>query len=125
MPVVLLSLLLAGAPAGPKMKLSLVKVTATEQKAAVAKRASAQLEALKGCYDLALKDQPELKGELTVTFALEQRAEHAAAVSVDPASTLKDETVSQCVAARLQSTSWPKAKARSEVALTLKFETVR
>jgi len=121
----LVLLLLAGAPAEPKMKISLVKLSATQQKGAVSKKASAQLEALKGCYDLALKSTPELKGDLTLKFALEKNAASPESVAVDEASTLKDETVSQCVIARLQSTSWPKSKARSDVAITLKFETTR
>lgn len=125
MTLALLLLLLAGTPAEPKLKISLVKLSATQQKGAVSKKASAQLEALKGCYDLALKSAPGLKGDLTLTFALEKNAQRPESVTVDEASTLQDQTVSQCVIARLQSTSWPKSKARSEVAITLKFETAR
>jgi hypothetical protein len=124
-PFALLLLVLAANPAEPKMKISLGKLSATEAKAAVSKTAAAQLEPLKGCYDLALKSAPDLKGELAVRFALERGAENPEAVSVDEVSTLKDDTVSQCVMARLRSTKWPKPKARSEVALTLKFETRR
>ena len=116
----LLLLTLAGAPA-PTMHISVAKLSATEQKPAVAKVMAAQLEPLKGCYDLALADSPQLKGTLAITFSVEARETTPDALSVDEASTLKDATVSSCVLARLRSTAWPKPHKRSQVAVTLDF----
>jgi hypothetical protein len=116
----LLFLTLAGAPS-PQMHISVAKLAASEQKPAVGKVMAAQLEALKGCYDLALKDSPQLKGQLSLTFSLEPRQSTPDALTLDEASSLQDGTVSSCVMARLRATEWPKPKKHSQVAVTLDF----
>ena len=116
----LLLMTLAGTP-GPQMHISVAKLTASEQKPAVGKVMASQLEALKGCYDLALKDSPQLKGQLTLTFALEPRQSSPDALTLDEGSSLQDGTVSSCVMARLRATEWPKPKKHSQVAVTLDF----
>ncbi len=121
----LLSMLALLLTAEPKMHISVTRLTATEQKAAVSKVMAEQLEPLKGCYDLALKDAPELKGLLSLRITLEAKQTTAEQILVDEGSTLKDDTVSACVKARLSSTEWPKAGKRSEIAVTLKFAVSR
>ena len=116
----LVLVMLAGTPA-PQMHVSVAKLSASEQKPAVGKVLAAQLEALKGCYDLALKDSPQLKGQLTLTFALEPKQSMPDALTLDEGSSLQDGTVSSCVMARLRATEWPRAKKHSQIAVTLDF----
>lgn len=117
----LLALALAASPAEPKMKISVVKLAATEQKAAVSRVLQQQLEPLKGCYDLALKDEPGLEGELSLKVVLGGRGSTPEDVTVDEASTLKSSTAASCVKARFLSTEWPAPKKRAEISVTLKF----
>jgi hypothetical protein len=107
------------------MHVSLSKLTASEQQPAMTKVMKAQLEPLKGCYDLALNDTPTLKGELSLKFTLDAAQPSIVDISMDEHSALTDGTVSSCVMARLRSTTWPAPKKHADVAVTLKFELAR
>ena len=118
-PATTLALLLSlGAP---KMHVTIVKLSASQMKTQIDKTARAQLEPLKGCYDLALQTDPKLEGELSLDFELEPGSESLTHVTFSDSSSLKDETVRACVSARLGSVPWPKPKAKNPVALTLSF----
>ncbi|MBK7863751.1 MAG: AgmX/PglI C-terminal domain-containing protein [Archangiaceae bacterium] len=104
----------------PKMKISIARVEASAAKAAVTRVLKAQLEPLKGCYDLALKEEPELAGTVGVKFDLEKGATAAnRPTAVDGG--LTQATLVPCVLARLGSVEWPKASQQNHVELTLKF----
>ncbi len=114
------AVLLLAAPSGvDKLKVTLVKLTSSQQKGAVGKVVNGQLQPLKGCYDLALKDSPELKGELELDFTLEGGS--PGEMKVADSSTVKDDTVSQCMMARLRSATWPKTKSGAAVTVRLKL----
>ncbi len=115
-----LALLLVASPSGvEKLKVTLVKVTASEQKAAITKVINGQLEPLKGCYDLALKDAPDLKGELELVITLEGGV--PGQLKVSEASPVKDDTAAQCIMARLRSAAWPKTRGSAELTVRLKL----
>jgi len=114
------ALLLAAPPSSvDKLKVTLVKLTASEQKPALTKVVNGQLQPLKGCYDLALKDNADLKGELEVMVSLEG----GTVTNVTPSVTspVNDDTVTQCIMARLRSATWPKTKAAVDVTVRLKL----
>ncbi len=117
MPLALALLVLAAAPT-PVVKL--VKSSATAHAAAVARELHAQAEPLVGCYDLALKAAPALKGTLSVTFELEPGS-GVTTLSAGPGS-LEDETLVPCALARLRSASWPEVKQTVTVKATYRFE---
>ncbi len=115
----IVTLLLLADPTGvAHLKVTLVKVTASEQKAAVTKVVNGQLQPLKGCYDLALKDTPELAGELQLNLTLE--AGQPGMITVDDSSTVKDDTLAQCMMARLRATPWPKTRSGATATVRLK-----
>ncbi len=117
-----LALVLSAAPGSgvEHLKVTLVKLTASEQKGALTKVVNGQLEPLKGCYDLALKDTPELKGELELELTFEGATLGEAKLS--EASPLKDDTLSQCMMARLRTAAtWPKMKSGAKATVRLKL----
>ncbi len=116
----LLAVLLLAAPASvDKLKVTLVSVTASEQQAALTKVVKHELQPLKGCYDLALKSDPELAGELELAFSF--ASSQVAQASISIASPIKDETVGQCAIARLRVAQWPKVKDGATVTVRLKL----
>ena len=120
---VLTLLAAAPAPTMQQLRVTLVKVTATEKKAAVTQTINGQLGALKGCYDLALKGAPGLKvTALTVKMTFEASQQAPADASTVEQSSAPDDTVSQCVKARLRTVKWPKPRAKSVVELVLQFD---
>jgi hypothetical protein len=104
----------------PKMKISVAKLSATTSKAAVGKVLKDQLEPLKGCYDLALKETPGLTGDLAVKFEVGTGTGVAEEPTAVPGG-LDQPTLVPCVLARLASTAWPKVKGKNHVELTLHF----
>lgn len=112
-------LLLAAPPALDKLKVTLVSLTASEQQAALHRAVKHELPPLKGCYDLALKSDPDLKGELELTFSFEEGT--VAQSSVSEGSPVKDETAAQCIMARLRTVTWPKLKAGATMTVRLKL----
>jgi hypothetical protein len=105
--------------AAPTPHVVLVKSSATASAAAVAKELKAQVGALEGCYDLALKAAP-VKGTLTLTFELEPDS-GVTTISASEDS-LKDDTLVPCVIARLRTGQWPAAKKTLTVHATYRFE---
>jgi hypothetical protein len=101
------------------LKITVVRLTTSEQKTAIAKVVNREIHPLKGCYDLALKDSPHLKGEIELHFRLEGGV--PGEMRVADSSTVKDDTVAQCMMARLGSAAWPKTKAGAAVTLRLKL----
>jgi hypothetical protein len=86
----------------------------------VAKELKDQVEALAGCYDLALKARPGLKGTVTVSLEVQPRT-GVTAVSASPDS-VKDDTLVPCVLARLRTGEWPAEKAPLTIQATYRFE---
>ena len=117
----LASLLLA---ADPQLRISLVKVTARESKSAVARTLKEQLEPMKGCYDLALKDNPALEGDVKAAFDVVAGTESAGEVTALPGG-VEDPTLGSCVRARLTSTTWPKTRKGNHVEVVLHFATAK
>jgi hypothetical protein len=105
--------------AAPKLHVSLVKSGATAGAAAVTRELKAQLVPLEGCYDLALKSSPALKGTLALTFDVE-----AASITRIKASddSVQDDTLVPCVMARLRTGRWPTQKSALTVHATFRFE---
>lgn len=116
-----LSALLASAPAHePTMKITVARLEASSAKKAISAVLHDQLEALKGCYDLALKDSPGLTGKVGVKFDIPK----GTALAGDPVATeggLTDPTLVPCVLARLRSAQWPKVQTTTHVELALQF----
>ncbi len=104
----------------PKPQVTLVKSSGSGNAAALAKELKSQAVGLHDCYDLALRDTPTLKGNLSVTFQVEPST-GVTTVTVGDDS-LKDDTLVPCVVARLR-TSWPKVKKTVTVHATYHFET--
>jgi len=115
----LVAALLLQAPEFKNLKVTLVKVTATDQKAAVTKTVKGQLEPMKGCYDLALKDTPDLKGEIQLELSFEGST--VSKMSVAEASPLKDQTLGSCLLGRLGAAQWPKVKAGTTATVRVKL----
>jgi len=101
------------------LKIAVVRLTASEQKAAVARVVNRELHPLKGCYDLALKDSPGLKGEIELRFRLEGGAPGVAQVA--DSSPVKNDTLAQCIMERLRSAAWPRTKRGAAVTLRLRL----
>jgi len=120
MPLSLALLLLAAAPTPHAV---LVKSTATAHAAAVARELKAQAAPLEGCYDLALKAAPGLKGTLTLTFELEPGS--GLTTLSASADSLQDETLVPCAKARLRTAAWPEVKSTVTVHATYRFELKR
>jgi hypothetical protein len=107
----------------PDLQVVLAKSTASPPAylPAVRKELQAQVEPLKGCYDLALKSDPALRGTVTATFTVEAGV-GIAAISAGEDS-IKDETLVSCVLARLRyGGDWPQPKTRLTVTATFRFD---
>jgi hypothetical protein len=115
-----LALVLAAAPSAPKLNVALVKSTASANAPAVTRELKAQLEPLEGCYDLAVKDAPALRGQVTVTFSVDPEI-GVTTISASEDS-VKDDTLVSCVLARLRFGEWPKPKKALSVTATFRFE---
>jgi len=115
---------LSQAPSGSAMKITVAKVQAAASKPAVTQVLKDQLEALKGCYDLALKESPGTTGNLSVTFDVVAGTRKAAELQVTPGG-IEQQTLQECLLARLGRTDWPKAKSTNHVELTLHFALAR
>ena len=113
-----LALLVLGADPTPHV--TLVKSQATANAAAVTRELKEQAEPLAGCYDLALKAAPALKGTVSLTFELEPDS-GLTVLTVDKDS-LADETLVPCAKARLRTAAWPPVKQTVTVHATYRFE---
>lgn len=117
--VMTLALLLATAPE-PQLSVSLVKSSASASASAVTRELKEQLGALEGCYHLAVKDTPALRGAVTATFRIEPDV-GVATIAARPES-VKNGTLISCVLARLRFAEWPNPKKAITVTATFRFE---
>ena len=106
--------------AAPELQVSLVKMTATSNQPAITKELKAQLGSLEGCYDLALKGTPSLRGAMTVLFVLDVDIGLTSISATE--DSVKDDTLVSCVLARLRFGEWPKPKKPTSVSATIRFE---
>ena len=89
-----------GAKQAAKPRVSVTNLSAGKGRAAIRKTINGELDALDGCYELALKEAPDLSGTVSLTFEL-SRGSTTAQNSALGRGTVENEVLGPCVLARL------------------------